>query len=105
MLAEAKKVVIITESVIEEKVVQLLNTHEVKGYTVYRHLTGKGERGIRSGFGGLVSLGENVCIELIINDEDKALTIMKAVYDKFLAKNYAGITYLEDIRVIRPEKF
>ena len=105
MLAEAKKIVIITESIIEEKVIQLLNTHEVKGYTVYRNLTGKGERGIRSGFGGLVSLGENVCIELIVSDENRALVIMEAVYNKFLAKNYAGITYLEDIRVIRPKKF
>jgi len=105
LLAEAKKVVIITEAVIEEKVIQLLNTHEVKGYTVYRSLTGKGERGLRSGLGGLLNFSENVCIEIIVSDELKALAIMEAVYHKFLADKFAGIAYLEDIRVIRPEKF
>ncbi|MCL4464411.1 MAG: transcriptional regulator [Firmicutes bacterium] len=105
MLTAAKKVVIITEATIEEKVIQLLNTLEVKGYTVHRSLTGKGERGIRSGLGGLINFGENICIEIIVSDEHKALAIMEAVYNKFLAKNYAGIAYLEDIRVIRPEKF
>ncbi len=104
-MAEAKKVVIITEAVIEEKVIQLLNTHEVKGYTVYRNLTGKGKRGIRSGLGGLLNFSENVCIEIIVSDENIALAIMEAVYEKFLADKFAGITYLEDIRVIRPEKF
>ncbi len=105
MLAEAKKIVIITEAVIEEKVIQLLNSLEVKGYTVYRSLTGKGERGIRSGLGGLLNFSENICLEIIVSDENKAIVIMEAVYNKFLADKFAGITYLEDIRVIRPEKF
>lgn len=105
VLTEAIKVVIITEAVIEEKVIQLLNAEGVKGYTIYRGLTGKGERGIRAGLGGLVNFGENVCIEIILGNEDKAVAIMEAIYSKFLAEKYAGITYIENIRVIRPEKF
>jgi nitrogen regulatory protein PII len=104
-LTPAKKVVIITEAVIEEQVIRLLNAQGVKGYTVYRNLTGKGARGVRSGLGGLEKLGENVRIEVVVAGEEQAHAIMEAVYGKFLAEKYAGITYLEDIRVIRPEKF
>jgi len=78
-IAKANKVVIITEAVIEEKVILLLNAQGVKGYTIYRNLAGKGARGVRSGLGGFANLGENVCIEIIIGDESRALAIMEAV--------------------------
>jgi len=104
-LAEAKKVVIIMEAVIEERVIRLLKAQGAKGYTIYRTLAGKGARGIRSGLGGLEKFGENVRIEVIVKNEDQALAVMEAVYSKFLAENYAGIAYLENVRVIRPGKF
>lgn len=104
-LAVAKKVVIITEAAIEEQVVRLLAAQGAKGYTVYRGLTGKGARGVRSGLGGFDKFGENVRIEVVVSEEARALSLMEAVYSKFLAEKYAGITYLEDVRVIRPGKF
>jgi PII-like signaling protein len=104
-LVTIKKVVIITEAVIEDMVVQLISAQGAKGYTVYRDLTGKGERGLRSGVGVMEKFGVNVRIECIVATEATALTIMEAVFSKFLAKKYAGIAYLEDVRVIRPGKF
>jgi nitrogen regulatory protein PII len=104
-LAEAKKVTIITEAIIEAQVINLLNAHNVKGYTIYRDLAGKGARGIRSGSGVVEKFGKNVRIETIVSSEERAQTIMEAIYTKFLAEKYAGIIYVEDIRVVRPEKF
>lgn len=105
-LAAAKKVVIITEAVIEKQVVSLLSAQGVKGYTIYGNLAGKGVRGIRSGSGGMTTaLDKNVCIEAIVVGEEQAQSIVDAVYSKFLDKKYAGIAYLEDIQVAHAEKF
>jgi PII-like signaling protein len=100
-----KKIIIITEAVIEDMVIQLITAQGAKGYTVYRDLVGKGQRGVRSGIGVMEKFGMNVRIECIVATEEVALSIMEAVFNKFLAKKYAGIAYLEDVRVIRPEKF
>jgi nitrogen regulatory protein PII len=104
-LAEAKKVTIITEAIIEAQVISLLNEYKVKGYTIYRDLVGKGARGIRSGSGVVEKFGKNVRIETIVSSEERARTITDAVYAKFLAEKYAGIIYVEDIQVVRPDKF
>ncbi|MBS3943508.1 MAG: DUF190 domain-containing protein [Dethiobacter sp.] len=104
-LKAVKKVVVITESVIEEKILRIINEHGAKGYTVYRNVSGKGARGIRSGSGGLSSLGENVKIETLVASEEKAKAIMEKIIFKYLADKYAGIVYLEDVQVKRIEKF
>ena len=105
-LTAAKKVVIITEAAIEEQVISLLNACGAKGYTVYRELAGKGVRRIRSGlrtWQGQFAM--NVRIETVLVGEEQALYVMEEVYNKFLAEKYAGIIYLEDVRVIRTWKF
>jgi len=107
-IGSAKKVVIITESMLEEQVIQMLNALEVKGYTVYRDLTGKGRHGIRSGVGVLHKINTNVCIEVIVIKEELALSIMETIHDKILSCGkgpYAGTIYLEDVFVMCPEKF
>lgn len=106
-LTLAKKIVIITEAIIEERVISLLNARGLKGYTVYRGLHGKGAHGKRSALGAMeeFGFGENVRIDAIVTDEEQAVSVMEAVYEDFLFERYAGIAYLEDVRVIRPEKF
>jgi nitrogen regulatory protein PII len=104
-LSPAKKVVIITEAVIEEQVISLLNAQGAKGYTVYRKLTGKGARGTRSGMGVMERFGENVRIETVVAGDEQARSVMEAVYNKFLAEKFAGIAYLEDVSIIRAWKF
>ncbi|GFP18796.1 nitrogen regulatory protein P-II 2 [Candidatus Hakubella thermalkaliphila] len=103
-LENATKVVIITETIIESSILRLLKSLGVKGFTIYKDITGEGGRGIRSVSGGLSELGENVRIEIIVSNEEKARLIMENVCDKYLSK-YAGIIYLENVQVIRIEKF
>jgi PII-like signaling protein len=107
-LGRAKKVVIITESMLEEQITRLLCTQGAKGYTVYHELTGKGRHGIRSGIGVLDKINTNICIEAIVAQEEMALSIMEIIHKKILNCGrgaYAGIVYLEDVCVICPEKF
>lgn len=103
-LKNAKLVVIITEKIIENNITRLIKTLGVKGYTVYHDMTGVGDRGVRSGSGGLGVFGENVRIETVVSSEEKAELIMREVYEQYL-KNYAGIVYAQDVRVIRIDKF
>jgi PII-like signaling protein len=104
-LRSAKKVVIITEAAIEEKIIRVIEAHGAKGYTVYRDITGKGSRGIRAGSGGLSTFGENVMIETIVATLETAKAIMDEIVEKYLASKYAGIVYLDDVQVERIERF
>jgi hypothetical protein len=105
-LGLAKKVVIITEAILEEKITRLLCSQGVKDYTVYHELTSKGRQGIRSGgIGILDKIYTNICIEVIVEQEEMALSIIEIISKKFLngGRAYSGIVYLEDVRVISPE--
>lgn len=104
MVSNAWLVVIITESTIEEKVLKLIKSLGVKGYTVYRGVTGEGDRGVRSGSGGIGTYGDNVRIDTIISSEAAADTIMREIHDNIF-QNYAGIVYVSAVRVIRVNKF
>ncbi len=96
-LREATKVVIITEALIEEQIISLLAELGVHAYTIFREIAGEGTRGIRSG-DCLGKMCSNVCIEVVIDEEARAQAVIEAVYNKFLAKHYAGIAYLENVR-------
>jgi nitrogen regulatory protein PII len=102
-LIAAKKVVIITEALMEEPVISLLKAQGAQAYTVFRSLTGKGVRGVRSGL-CLKGFCENVRIELVVEGETEAYALMEAVYNKYLAEKYAGIAYMEDVRMISRKK-
>lgn len=97
-------VVIIAELAIEERIIRLIKSLGTKGYTVYRGVTGEGDRGVRSGSGGIGEFGDNVRIETIVSSEEEADTIMREVIEKYF-KNFAGIVYVSDVRVIRVSKF
>jgi nitrogen regulatory protein PII len=103
-LVAAKKVIIITEALMEQQVLNLLKAQGAEAYTVIRNLTGQGARGIRSGQ-CLEGFCENVRIELIVKEEAQAKALMEAVHTKYLEKNYAGIAYLEDVRIVPTGKF
>lgn len=102
-LIAAKKVVIITEALMEGQVISLLKAQGAQAYTVFRSLTGQGVRGVRSGQ-CLAGFCENVRIELIVEEEAAAHALMEAVHNKYLADKYAGIAYMEDVRMIRHKK-
>lgn len=101
MLKSAEKIIIITERIICSRIIEHLESLGIKAYTIYQDVSGQGERGMRSITGGLSRFGENIRIEIIIENEEKAIAVAEKIYNKYLSSKYAGIVYIEDIRVIK----
>jgi len=94
---KAKRIVIITESLILDDVIKVMTGMGVTGYTV-QVASGKGERGIRSG-DEISGLFKNVRIEALTNQE-AAKKIAVEVVERFF-KDYAGVVFLDDVEVIQ----
>jgi nitrogen regulatory protein PII len=104
MSYDAMKIVIITEKLIVDQVTAFLEKSGVSGYTLMT-AGGKGSRGVRSeGRSTVDDSYVNVKIEIITTDNEMAENLAMKVTEKFF-KNYSGITYIEDVRIIRPQKF
>ncbi len=104
MSHQATKVVIITEKIIAGKVAQMIEECGGQGYTITA-AGGKGSRGVRrQQENTLFDTSANVKIEIITGDSQIAEKIAQQVADEYFS-NYAGITYLEDVRILRPQKF
>lgn len=104
-LHTAKKVVIITEKIISDGVFKIIEECGGTGYTCTT-ASGKGSRNIRSSAGRAVVVDDltNLKVDVIVKDKATAQKIMEAVAAKYF-KNYSGITYMEDVDILRPEKF
>lgn len=101
---KASKVVIITEKMILEKVAMVIEDAGARGYTV-TPAGGKGSRGVRStSRAAVIDEFSNVKIEVITGSKDAANKIADEVAEKFF-DNYSGITYLEEVEILRPHKF
>ena len=104
MSHKAMKVVIITEKVIQDGVTALIEEQGASGYTVVA-AGGKGSRGVRSTSRATVADNfANIKIEVIVNSRDMADAISEAVTAQYF-KHYSGITYLEEVEILRPHKF
>lgn len=104
MRHKAKKIVIITEKVIANGVAKIIEECGATGYTICA-AGGKGSRGVRSTDRATVfDTYVNVKIEVIVADPDHANDIAEKVAAKYF-KNYSGITYMEDVEILRPQKF
>lgn len=100
---KAKKIVIITEKIITEQIAKVIESCGATGYTI-TSAGGKGSRGIRSADRDSYSETKaNIKFEVITTDEiaDK---IAEKVASKYF-QNYSGITYAEDVEILRPAKF
>lgn len=104
-LHHAEKVVIISEKIIAKGICEIIEKCGATGYTIVA-AGGKGSRNMRSTSdrASVIADFANVKIEVIVNDKEMAEAIMNQIKEKFF-KNYSGITYLEDIRILRPQKF
>ncbi len=100
MLMRAEKLIIITEKIVCTRIIDYLESMGVKAYTIYQDVSGQGDRDIRSMSGGLSRFGENIRIEVIILDEEEAVEVAEKIYEKYLHSKYAGIIYIEDVRII-----
>ncbi len=94
-----KLVTIVTETVLEQDVCEVLEDLGAAGYTV-TNARGKGSRGIRdAGW----STSSNIRVEVVCSDdvaERIARTLRQKYYD-----DYAMIIFESDVRVLRPDKF
>lgn len=104
MTHKARKLVIITEKLILDGVTRIIEACGGSGYTVVA-AGGKGSRGVRSQDRPAVVDGfANVKIEVITARPEVAQRIAETVAERYFA-NYSGITYLEDVEILRRAKF
>ena len=104
MAHKAKKVVIITEKLILGNVLKIIEDAGATGYTVIA-AGGKGSRGVRSeDRPKVVDAFSNVQIDVIVGSDATANRIAEEVANRYF-ENYSGITYLEDVEILRPHKF
>lgn len=104
-LHPAKKVVIVTEKIISKGVCEIIEKCGGTGYTIVA-AAGKGSRNIRSTTDRAVVINDltNLKVEVLVHDEEIAQNIMESVAKKYFS-NYSGITYVENVQILRPEKF
>ena len=104
MTHKAKKIVIITEKVILDNVLKIVEGAGATGYTV-TSAGGKGSRNVRSqDRTKIVDAFSNVKIETILGDAAAAERIAEEVANTYF-QNYSGVTYLQDVEILRPHKF
>lgn len=90
---------IVTETVLESRLIEALEQCGVPGYTVM-DVRGKGDRGVRSA--GWDQSG-NIRVDVIC-DEETANRALAHIRDRFY-ENYAMIATISAVEVLRPEKF
>ncbi len=104
MTHKATKTVIITEKLILDGVIRIIEEAGAGGYTV-TVAGGKGSRNVRPAGGThVVDAFTNVKIEVITSSREMGDKIAEAVLERYF-QNYSGITYIEDVEVLRPQKF
>ena len=97
-LTYLKLVTIISEAVLEEKIILALKAAGAKGYTVVGS-HGEGSCGMRTG----EIPGENIRIETLVSSA-VAEKIMEHISTHYF-QNYAVVCYLTDASVLRGEKY
>jgi nitrogen regulatory protein PII len=98
-LYHVKLLTITCEILAQKNVIDILHKHHISGYTFYE-VGGSGTKGIRGqGF----QSEKNIKIEVILQEE-KLSDILEEIA-RTLFSDYAIITYVSDVGVIRMEKF
>jgi nitrogen regulatory protein PII len=87
-----KRVEIVVESDFLPKVVSLFDKNQINGYTIIRNASGKGDKGIRDGY-GLTDVFQNNYILLACSDEE--LERIKEPL-RVLLKRIGGICLVSD---------
>ncbi|MFB5619757.1 MAG: P-II family nitrogen regulator [Nitrosopumilus sp.] len=94
-----KLLTITCEILAQKNIIEILNKHEITGYTTYE-VEGNGARGIRGqGFKN----EKNVKVEVIMHEE-KLQDVVEEI-SRTLFANFAIVLYVSDIGVLRAEKF
>ncbi len=93
-----KRVTIIAEAVLEERLIREIKALGAKGYTLTA-ARGEGSRGVRASEWA----GQNVKLETLVSAEvaDRLLTHLA---ERYFA-HYAVVAYVENVAVVRGEKY
>lgn len=94
-----KVLTIVTESALENLLVQELQDCGARGYTI-TNARGKGQRGVRNASWDASS---NIRVEVVCKEET-ALAIARRMREKYYA-NYAMALFMYDVQVFREDKF
>lgn len=98
-LTTRKLLTIVTETALESHLLKDLERLGAHGYTV-TDARGKGNRGVRdAGW----DASANIRVEVVC-ESDTASAIARHLKERYYA-NYAMITMVTDVQVLRPEKF
>ena len=98
-LYPVKLLTITCEILAQKNIIEILNKHEITGYTTYE-VDGNGARGIR---GQGLKHEKNVKVEIIMREE-KLQAVVEEI-SRTLFANFAIVLYVSDVGVVRTEKF
>ena len=98
-LFNVKLLTITCEILAQKNILEILNKHDITGYTTYE-VDGNGARGVR---GQGLKNEKNVKVEVIMREE-KLSDIVEEI-SRTLFANFAIVLYVTDVDVVRPEKF
>lgn len=98
-LYPVKLLTVTCEILAQKNIIEILNKHEITGYTTYE-VDGNGARGIR---GQGLKNEKNVKVEIIMREE-KLQTVVEEI-SRTLFANFAIVLYVSDVGVVRTEKF
>lgn len=98
-LYNVKLLTITCEILAQKNIIEILEKHEITGYTTYE-VDGNGARGIRGqGFKN----EKNVKVEVMMREE-KLQDVVEEI-SRTLFANFAIVLYVSEVGVLRPEKF
>jgi PII-like signaling protein len=97
-----KKIDIMVEEPLMKRVLALLDTHGVTGYTVLAALAGRGKDGTWHRDGHVGRAGAVVQISCIL-DESRVDAVLEPLFT--VVSRQIGIVTISDVQVIRPENF
>jgi len=98
-LHSKKLITVITESILENKIIEEFRSKGIKGFTIME-ARGHGESGDRD---ANLDADKNIRIEAIC-EENKAHGLLEQLEEKYY-KNYAMVAFLSSVEVLRNEKF
>ena len=104
MTYKAKRVSIVTEKLNERDIERIVEEAGATGYTVFEG-SGKGSHGVKTrDRPSMVEGFSLVKIEVVVADRETAEAIAERVAATCF-KHYSGIVYIDEVEVLRREKF
>jgi hypothetical protein len=96
---QRKLLTVITEEALERRLIDCVKAEGARGYTL-TEARGAGSRGVRSAD---FEKGGNVRLEVVC-EESTARRIAEVLHRKYF-NDFAMVLFLQDVEVLRPEKF